>query len=67
MATRADIREEIDRLVAHVAAARSLLAAGGPWAPARLPAQEFSREANTLCAKANDRAFRPSASTSGRS
>jgi uncharacterized protein (TIGR00255 family) len=38
-----------------VAAARSLLAAGG-LAGRRLDflAQEFSREANTLCAKAND-------------
>jgi uncharacterized protein (TIGR00255 family) len=55
MATRADIREEIDRLVAHVAAARALLAGGG-LVGRRLDflAQEFSREANTLCAKAND-------------
>jgi uncharacterized protein (TIGR00255 family) len=55
MATKADIREEIDRLVAHVAAARSLLASGR-LVGRRLDflAQEFSREANTLCAKAND-------------
>jgi uncharacterized protein (TIGR00255 family) len=55
LATRADIREEIDRLKAHVAAARDLLAAGGPIGR-RLDflAQEFGREANTLCAKAND-------------
>jgi uncharacterized protein (TIGR00255 family) len=56
IATRADIREEIDRLQAHVAAARQLIAAGGP-AGRRLDflAQEFNREVNTLCAKANDR------------
>ena len=56
MATRADIREEIDRLVAHAAAARALLDEGGPVGR-RLDflAQEFNREANTLCAKANDR------------
>ena len=56
LATRADIREEIDRLDAHVAAARELLAAGGPVGR-RLDflAQEFNREVNTLCAKSNDR------------
>ena len=55
LATRADIREEIDRLTAHVAAARALLAESGPVGR-RLDflAQEFNREANTLCAKAND-------------
>jgi uncharacterized protein (TIGR00255 family) len=55
LATRADIREEIDRLKAHVEAARELLAAEGPVGR-RLDflAQEFGREANTLCSKAND-------------
>lgn len=55
LASKADIREEIDRLNAHVAAARDLVAKGGPIGR-RLDflAQEFSREANTLCAKAND-------------
>ncbi|MCP8940261.1 YicC family protein [Alsobacter sp. SYSU M60028] len=55
LASKADVREEIDRLGAHVAAARDLLAKGGPIGR-RLDflAQEFSREANTLCAKAND-------------
>lgn len=55
IAARADIREEIDRLGAHVAAARELLAAGGAVGR-RLDflAQEFGREANTLCAKAGD-------------
>ena len=58
LATKADIREEIDRLQAHVAAARELLAAGGPVGR-RLDflAQEFNREVNTLCAKSNDRAL----------
>ncbi|WP_349369757.1 YicC/YloC family endoribonuclease [Salinarimonas sp.] len=55
LATRADIREELDRLSAHVAQARALLAEGGAVGR-RLDflAQEFGREANTLCAKAND-------------
>jgi uncharacterized protein (TIGR00255 family) len=54
LATKADIQEEIDRLRAHVAAARKLIADGGPVGR-RLDflAQEFNREANTLCSKAN--------------
>jgi uncharacterized protein (TIGR00255 family) len=56
LATKADIREEIDRLDAHVVAATEMLADGGPVGR-RLDflAQEFGRETNTLCAKANDR------------
>ncbi|RMD49120.1 MAG: YicC family protein [Alphaproteobacteria bacterium] len=52
IAVRADVTEELDRLEAHVAAARELLAAGGPVGR-RLDflAQEFHREASTLCAK----------------
>jgi len=55
IAARADIREELDRLTAHVAAARALLVEGGACGR-RLDflAQELAREANTLCAKAND-------------
>lgn len=54
LATKADIREEIDRLFTHVASGRALLAAGGP-AGRKLEflAQEFNREANTLCSKSN--------------
>ncbi len=55
IAARADIREELDRLRAHNQSARELLQQGGPVGR-RLDflAQEFGREANTLCAKAND-------------
>jgi uncharacterized protein (TIGR00255 family) len=55
LAAKADIREELDRLAAHTAAARDLLANGGAVGR-RLDflAQELSREANTLCAKSND-------------
>jgi uncharacterized protein (TIGR00255 family) len=54
LASRADIREEIDRLRTHCAAARDHLAAGGAVGR-RLDflAQEFNREANTLCSKSN--------------
>ncbi len=54
LATKADIREEIDRLDTHVASARALLAQGGPVGR-RLDflAQEFNRESNTLCSKSN--------------
>ncbi len=55
MAAKADIREELDRLVMHGAAASTLLAEGGPVGR-RLDflAQELGREASTLCAKSND-------------
>jgi uncharacterized protein (TIGR00255 family) len=53
LATRADVREELDRLVAHVAAGRTLLAEGGAIGrKLDFLAQEFGREASTLCAKA---------------
>jgi uncharacterized protein (TIGR00255 family) len=52
MAGRADVREELDRLTSHVAAARTLLSADGAVGR-RLDflTQEFMREANTLCSK----------------
>jgi len=54
LATKADIQEELDRLSAHIVAARKLIGEGGPVGR-RLDflAQEFNREANTLCSKAN--------------
>jgi uncharacterized protein (TIGR00255 family) len=53
LAARADVREELDRLSAHFAAARALLAEAAPVGR-RLDflTQELNREANTLCAKA---------------
>lgn len=54
LATRADLREEIDRLKAHVAAARDLLTLGGPIGrKLDFIAQEFNRESNTICSKSN--------------
>lgn len=54
LATKADIREEIDRLKTHVASGRSLLAAGGTIGrKLDFLAQEFNRESNTLCSKSN--------------
>jgi uncharacterized protein (TIGR00255 family) len=52
MAVKADVREELDRLGGHIAAARALLTGEGP-AGRRLDflTQEFMREANTLCSK----------------
>ncbi|WP_374658040.1 YicC/YloC family endoribonuclease [Phenylobacterium sp.] len=52
MAVKADVREELDRLRAHVDAARGHIAADGPQGR-RLDflTQEFMREANTLCSK----------------
>jgi uncharacterized protein (TIGR00255 family) len=55
IAAKADIREELDRLAAHVAQARKLLADGGPVGrKLDFLAQEFNRESNTLTAKAGD-------------
>jgi len=55
LAVKADIREELDRLNAHVGQARDLLAKGEPCGR-RLDflSQEFNREANTLCSKSSD-------------
>ncbi|MQB43595.1 YicC/YloC family endoribonuclease [Rhizobium sp. ICMP 5592] len=57
IATRADLREEIDRLKAHVVAARELIAKGGPVGrKLDFLAQEFNRESNTICSKSNSAA-----------
>lgn len=54
LATKADIREELDRLHAHVAAARKLLGDGGAVGrKLDFLAQEINRESNTLCSKSN--------------
>jgi uncharacterized protein (TIGR00255 family) len=55
IATKADIREELDRLTSHVAQVTRLIGQGGSIGR-RLDflAQELNREANTLCAKSND-------------
>jgi uncharacterized protein (TIGR00255 family) len=57
LATKADVREEIDRLKSHIAAARDLLAKGGPVGrKLDFLAQEFNRESNTICSKSNSAA-----------
>jgi uncharacterized protein (TIGR00255 family) len=55
LAARADLREELDRLSAHCQEARALIAGKEP-AGRKLDflAQEFNREANTLCSKSSD-------------
>jgi uncharacterized protein (TIGR00255 family) len=55
IATKADVREELDRLAAHIGQARRLIGEGGAVGR-RLDflAQELNREVNTLCAKSND-------------
>ncbi|MFD0915689.1 YicC/YloC family endoribonuclease [Pseudahrensia aquimaris] len=54
LTTRADITEELDRLDAHIVAARNLLSEGSPVGrKLEFLAQEFNREANTLCSKSN--------------
>ncbi len=55
IASKADIREELDRLASHVEQIERLIAQGGPIGR-RLDflAQELNREANTLCSKSND-------------
>ncbi|WP_310619925.1 YicC/YloC family endoribonuclease [Flexibacterium corallicola] len=54
LATKADVREELDRLYAHIEAAQALIGKGGPVGRRfDFLAQEFNREANTLCSKSN--------------
>lgn len=55
--TRLDVREELDRLTAHIEAVRALMTGGDGRGVGRkldFLAQEFNREANTLCSKAFD-------------
>jgi uncharacterized protein (TIGR00255 family) len=55
LATRADVREELDRLDSHVHEARALLSSGeAVGRKLDFLAQEFNREANTLCSKSSD-------------
>lgn len=56
LAVKGDVREELDRLRAHIGQARDLLAADKGPVGRRLDflCQEFNREANTLCSKAQD-------------
>jgi uncharacterized protein (TIGR00255 family) len=55
MATKADIREELDRIASHITQSREMLKKGGPVGR-RLDflSQEFNREVNTCCSKSND-------------
>jgi uncharacterized protein (TIGR00255 family) len=55
LATRVDVREELDRLTAHVSEARTLLGSGeAVGRKLDFLSQEFNREANTLCSKSAD-------------
>ena len=55
IAMKSDVTEELDRLRAHVVAARDLIKGGSP-AGRKLDflAQEFNREANTICSKSQN-------------
>ena len=56
IAIKADVTEEIDRLRAHIAAARALMEKGGAVGrKLDFLAQEFNREANTLCSKSQSK------------
>ena len=58
LAVKNDVTEEIDRLIAHIAAARSLLASQEPVGRKfDFLMQEFNREANTLCSKSNSKSL----------
>jgi uncharacterized protein (TIGR00255 family) len=55
LAAKADVREELDRLAAHVSAVRQLIQSGGAIGRKfDFLCQELNREANTLCSKAAD-------------
>ncbi len=55
IATKADIREELDRIASHISQARDMIKKGGPVGR-RLDflSQEFNREVNTICSKSGD-------------
>ncbi len=56
LAVKSDVTEELDRLTAHIAAARSLLSDPGPKGrKLDFLIQEFNREANTLCSKSGSK------------
>jgi uncharacterized protein (TIGR00255 family) len=58
LATRNDVQEELDRLDSHVTAAQDLMRASEPVGRKfDFLSQEFNREANTICSKANDRSI----------
>ncbi|MBL8832948.1 MAG: YicC family protein [Rhodospirillales bacterium] len=58
LAVKADVREELDRLRAHIGQARELFAKGGAVGrKLDFLSQEFNREANTLCSKSSDTAL----------
>jgi uncharacterized protein (TIGR00255 family) len=55
LAAKADVREELDRLAAHVGASRTLIRAGGAVGrKLDFLCQELNREANTLCSKSSE-------------
>jgi uncharacterized protein (TIGR00255 family) len=55
IATKADIREELDRIASHISQTRELIDRGGPIGrKLDFLAQEFNREVNTCCSKSND-------------
>jgi uncharacterized protein (TIGR00255 family) len=57
LATKADIEEELSRLDSHVRGARDLLSKSEPVGrQLDFLAQEFNREANTVCSKSTDEA-----------
>jgi uncharacterized protein (TIGR00255 family) len=58
LAVKSDVTEEIDRLMAHITAARALLASQEPVGRKfDFLMQEFNREANTLCSKSNSKSL----------
>ena len=58
LAVKSDVTEEIDRLMAHIAAAHTLLASQEPVGRKfDFLMQEFNREANTLCSKSNSKSL----------